>query len=317
MSRGAVERETGRLFGELWSRYDDRLFKESVELFSRRWIANGEPADYFRGKRCLDAGCGGGRYSFAMSLMGAAEVVGVDVGAEGLADARERAAAIGAENVHFLHGSVLELPFGDGEFDFVCCSGVLHHTPSVEQGLRECRRLLRPGGSCYLLLYGDRGLYWPLNLMSRSLAGLLGREEVDRCSTAAGLPANKRRTVLDDLFVPILETYSVERVEHLLRAAGFSSWRRWTAGHNDHEANPTALVEELRVRERLWQVGAATAGDPPKAAVERRLAELAKIAVAAGESVIEDGRARRLTQSEVREAVIGTGHHRIVAERAT
>ncbi|MGI8660843.1 MAG: class I SAM-dependent methyltransferase [Thermoleophilaceae bacterium] len=316
MTRETVERETGQLFGDLWSRYDDQLFKESVELFERRWLQNGEPAAFFEGKRCLDAGCGGGRYSFAMAHMGAAEVVGVDVGEAGLADARRRAEAIGAANIEFRHASALDLPFEDGEFDFVCCCGVLHHTPGVERGLRELQRVLRPGGSCYLLLYGAGGLYWPLNLVSRPFAAALGQSEVDRCIAAAGLAANKRRTILDDLFVPILETYTVERVDQLLGGAGFGSWRRWQAGQNDHESDPETLVEELRIRERTWAAGAADASAEAAATIERGLAALTSATIGTAEAVIAEGRGGGLTPEQVRETVIGTGHHRLVAEKA-
>ncbi len=315
MTRETVERETGKLFGALWSHYDDQLFKESVELFPRRWKQNGEPPDHFEGKRCLDVGCGGGRYSFAMARMGAAEVVGVDVGEEGLADARRRAEAIGASNLQFRPASALDLPFEDGEFDFVCCSGVLHHTPGVEQGLRECFRVLRPGGSMYILLYGSGGLYWPLNLVTRPFATALGHGEVDRCISAAGLAANKRRTILDDLFVPILETYTVDRVEQLLRSAGFSSWRRWTTGQNDHESDPVTLVEELRIREQVWQAGAASAPDDTAAQTEQRLAALTSETIAAAEVVVAAGSAAALSDTQVRDVVVGTGHHRMVVEK--
>ncbi|MEJ7784300.1 MAG: class I SAM-dependent methyltransferase [Solirubrobacteraceae bacterium] len=315
MSRERVERATAQLFGDLWSRYDDRLFKESVELFECRWRENGEPPDHFQGKRCLDAGCGGGRYSFAMAQMGAAEVVGVDVGEEGLVDAQRRAEAIGATNLEFRQASALDLPFERAEFDFVCCCGVLHHTPGVERGLRELVRVLRPGGSVYLLLYGAGGLYWPLNLVTRPLAEALGQPEVDRAIAAAGLAANKRRTILDDLFVPILETYTGDRVDHLLRDAGFASWRRWTGGQNDHESDPSTLVDELRIKEAMWEAGAASAADEATAETERCLAVMTRDVVAVAETVIAQGVAGGLTDAQVREAIIGTGHHRIVAEK--
>ena len=89
--------------------------------------------DFFTGKRCLDVGCGGGRYSLAMARMGAKSVVGVDVSESGLTDAAMRAERMGYANVTFKQASALELPFADAEFDFVCCSGVLHHTRGVEQ----------------------------------------------------------------------------------------------------------------------------------------------------------------------------------------
>lgn len=37
-SRQSVERSTGRVFGDLWHRYGDELFKESVELWEKRWL---------------------------------------------------------------------------------------------------------------------------------------------------------------------------------------------------------------------------------------------------------------------------------------
>ncbi|HYH81578.1 MAG TPA: methyltransferase domain-containing protein [Longimicrobium sp.] len=315
-AREAVERETGRLFSDLWHRYDDAQYKHSVELFRQRWLANGEPEDFFGGKRCLDVGCGGGRYTIAMARMGASEAVGVDLGEAGLEDARARARALGIENVRFQGASALELPFPDASFDFVCCSGVLHHTVGVERGLREIRRVLRPGGGLYILLYGAGGLYWPLNLVMRPFAAALGKDEVERCLAAAGLPAAKQRTVLDDLFVPVLETYTRERVDHLLREAGFADARWWGGGQLDHESDPATLIEELRQREALWRAGAASAPSPELARQVARLADLCGATVAAAEELAAEHAAGRLAAAGLREAVVGHGHHRVVARAA-
>lgn len=311
----SVAAATGKLFGDLWARYDDDLFKQSVDLWKKRWLANGESPDFFQGKRCLDAGCGGGRYSFAMRLMGADHVIGVDVGEEGLTDARRRTEASGVTGVEFRKGSVLELPVSDAEIDFAVCSGVLHHTPSVERGLAELYRVLKPGGSLYVLLYGAGGLYWPLNLISRPFAAALGYGEVDRCIARAGFAANKRRTILDDLFVPILETYSNERVEALLRGAGFSRWRRWQGGQMDHESDPTSMVAELRQRRQVWEAGAASADDRHTAAIEAQLASLCGSVIAAAEELMEKHRGGALAEEDMRRAIIGAGHHRLIATR--
>ena len=311
----AIEYQTGRLFGDLWHHYDDQLFKQSVDLFSTRWRANGEPADFFQGKRCLDAGCGGGRFSFAMALMGAASVVGVDVSAEGIADANRRRDAMGADPVSFRQSSLLELPFEDGAFDFVCCSGVLHHTLSIERGLAEIHRVLKPGGRVYLLLYGAGGLYWPLTLVLRAFAQRLGSAEVDRCIRAAELPANKRRTVLDDFFVPILETYTWERLEFLLQEAGFTQWHRWTGGQLDHEADPETLIAELRIRAELWNAGAATSPEPAISDVEAGLGRLCESVMGAAASLVEQRDSGIISNADLRTAIIGHGHHRLVAER--
>src|SRR4051812_31300791 len=67
------------------------------------------------GKRVLDAGCGLGYGSAALSEAGAASVVGVDV-AEGVVEvARERVPA----GVEVEVGDVASLDFADGTFDVV------------------------------------------------------------------------------------------------------------------------------------------------------------------------------------------------------
>jgi len=311
-----VELKTGTLFGGLWPQYDDVLFKESVELFEKRWAANGEPGDFFVGKSCLDAGCGGGRYSIAMSKMGAESVVGIDLGEEGLEDARRRASSLVIGNIEFQRASVLALPFDSNRFHFACCSGVLMGTPGVERGLAELHRVLKPGGSLYLLLYGEGGLYWAVNLVMRTFASVLGKAEVDRCIAAAGLRANKRRTILDDLFVPILETYSRERVEFLLRDCGFQDWRYWQAGRFDQESDPATLVAELEIRVRLWEAGALSCSDTGKALIETHLAGLCRSVILAARNLIDQHKAGRLSDQELHHAIIGHGHHRLIATRS-
>ncbi len=309
----SIEQQTGALYGGLWPHYDDKLFLESVALFEKRWRANNEPADFFRGKKCLDVGCGGGRYSIAMASMGAESVTGVDVGEEGIEDARRRAEQLEVSNVTFRRASALELPFPDAQFDFVCCSGVLHHTTSVARGFSEIYRVLKPGGSLYLLLYGAGGVFWPLNCVMRAFAGLLKKDEMDRCVVAAGFPANTRRSILDDLFVPVLETYPAERVDQLLGDAGFRNWRRWASGQMDHENDARTMLKELEKRTLLWEAGAEAASDPVAASVERHVGTIGRAVIAAVADLIAAENEGTITVSQLRDAVIGHGHHRLIA----
>ncbi len=315
MPLSSVEERTAKLYGGLWGRYDDELFTQSVALFKERWLANGEDANFFVGKRCLDVGCGGGRYSFAMALMGAESVVGVDISESGLEDAKRRGARLGFSNVIFQQASALELPFPAGAFEFVCCSGVLHHTPGVERGLTEIQRVLKPGGSVYLLLYGSGGLFWPLNCLMRAFAALLGQDELECAVERAGYAASKRRAVLDDLFVPILETYSKERIGQLLRDAGFQQWRSWDSARMNHESDAHAMIAELETRVRLWRAGALNSPDPVKAVIQVDCANIFRAVISAARDLAEQHRAGRLTDQQLRDAVIGDGHHRLTAVR--
>jgi ubiquinone/menaquinone biosynthesis C-methylase UbiE len=46
-----------------------------------------------------------------------------------------------------VQGDALRLPFADASFDLVVAAAFLHHVPGLERDvLRECARVLRPGG---------------------------------------------------------------------------------------------------------------------------------------------------------------------------
>jgi ubiquinone/menaquinone biosynthesis C-methylase UbiE len=93
----------------------------------------------------LDAGCGTGSLTFALAGF-VAEVVGADTNAEYL----EAGRAAAPENVRFVEGDVMALPFGYAEFDLVCCHRVLHHVRRPELAVAELARVTRPGGRVFV-----------------------------------------------------------------------------------------------------------------------------------------------------------------------
>ncbi|MET9572758.1 class I SAM-dependent methyltransferase [Streptomyces virginiae] len=94
------------------------------------------------GRRILDAGCGSGPLSAALRDRGAL-VTGIDVSAGMLALARRR---LGDDAALYRVDLRDRLPFGDGEFDDVVASLVLHYLEDWGPTLAELRRVLRPGG---------------------------------------------------------------------------------------------------------------------------------------------------------------------------
>ena len=113
----SVERETGALFGKLWGALSDTQYRDSVELFRKRAISNGFDLEWLRNKKCLDVGCGSGRYSVAMAIHGASQITAIDISESGLNEARSRAKNF--ESILFKQASILDLPFNDMTFDFV------------------------------------------------------------------------------------------------------------------------------------------------------------------------------------------------------
>jgi ubiquinone/menaquinone biosynthesis C-methylase UbiE len=64
------------------------------------------------------------------------EVVYLDVSAASMAVARARADVRGLTNIRWLNDSLMNLPaLGLGVFDYISCTGVLHHLESTEAGL--------------------------------------------------------------------------------------------------------------------------------------------------------------------------------------
>lgn len=117
--------------------------------------------DFSRGFRVLVAGGGTGDSTIYLAeqlrQLGG-EVVYLDLSEASLAIARERARIRGIENIRWLQASIMDIPELDlGSFDYVNCTGVLHHLASTEAGLDVLKRVLKPDGVILLMLYGKYG----------------------------------------------------------------------------------------------------------------------------------------------------------------
>ena len=106
--------------------------RKIIESFLERIGERGEL------KNILDVGCGTGANLEILSRYGEAE--GVDVSAEALSFCRAR----GLNQVR--QGEAEHLPYEDNSFDLVTALDVVEHLDDDIGGLREMRRVLRPGG---------------------------------------------------------------------------------------------------------------------------------------------------------------------------
>ena len=102
--------------------------------------------------RAIDVGTGTGRLALNLARRGVRDVLGVDTTPEMLAVARESAGCEGLDNVRFAPFTFGQerLPAPDGAFDLLTCGLMLCHVPDLGGAIRECVRVVCPGG--WLLL---------------------------------------------------------------------------------------------------------------------------------------------------------------------
>jgi len=100
--------------------------------------------------RALDLGCGGGHAAYRMAPH-VGQVTACDLSPEMLAAVAETARARGLGNVATEQAAAEALPFADGAFDFLACRYSAHHWRDLDGGLREARRVLRPGAAAVFI----------------------------------------------------------------------------------------------------------------------------------------------------------------------
>lgn len=227
-----VEAVTGAHYGGLFAGFSPSSYRdEPVRLLTERLERNGIPLAEIAGRRILDAGCGGGRYTIAWRLLGAAEVVGVDISAVNIATATQRLAEAQIDGVRFLEGNVLALPFPATDFDLVFSNGVLHHTVDWRRGIDELLRVLRPGGLGWLyLIENPGGLFWEMIEIMRQIMANEEHRLAREILGLMGLPANRIFYMLDHVLAPVNLRLTPQEIEEALGQSGAVAVRRLTRG---------------------------------------------------------------------------------------
>jgi phosphatidylethanolamine/phosphatidyl-N-methylethanolamine N-methyltransferase len=148
----------------------DRLFG-SVLAPGRRALA--EAVGRLRPSSILEVGVGTG-----LTLSGypsASAVVGVDISAEMLAKARQRAQRLAGRDIRLELMDAEALTFPDGTFDCVTVPYALSVTPEPRRMVAEIRRVCRRGGVILVLNhFSSGGIWWLLERAVRRHPGSVG-----------------------------------------------------------------------------------------------------------------------------------------------
>jgi 2-polyprenyl-3-methyl-5-hydroxy-6-metoxy-1,4-benzoquinol methylase len=148
------ERKTRAVFD-----FEHRQFERAQYLRIHRrlienWLLDVQLSEsYFHGLTVLDMGCGSGRWTYALAMLGA-RVIAVDFTDAAVDITREVTKDF--PNVEVIQANLFRLPFKPEQFDFVVSWGVLHHTGNTQAAFRAIAPLVRQNGTLHIMVYERR-----------------------------------------------------------------------------------------------------------------------------------------------------------------
>ena len=129
-------------FDYKWKNLPSEYIEYNDERISELFEFIRVDSDFFEGKRCLDAGCGNGRYTYAMLQLGGI-VDSIDVSIEAVNYCKEINANTKQMSIYDVKGS----------YDFILSYGVLHHLPDPRKGFHVLADAIKPGGMMHVMMY--------------------------------------------------------------------------------------------------------------------------------------------------------------------
>ena len=124
--------------------------------------------------RILCAGCGSSQAPLIALNNPDCAVIGIDLSETSLAHSNRLRDRHGLNNLELRRMSLLDVGQLSRTFDLILCTGVLHHLPNPDAGLKALADVLEPSGSMGIMLYGKAartGVYLVQDILRRLGAG--------------------------------------------------------------------------------------------------------------------------------------------------
>lgn len=211
----SLEKKTSDVYTSLWNKFERGIFLSESKMLIERRLPETIINEHIKDKVVLDMGCGSGRYTIALALLGAKKVVGVDLFAQSY-QISQRIAQERGLNIEFSESDFLSLPFDDDSFDFIFCNGTIHHSKSIKDGIKEFIRVLKKGKKGFLYMYADGGIFWNTRKKMREIFKAIPIEYTNNMLEMMGMPSN-RFMFADVWHVPIERHTSRQALEEIFK----------------------------------------------------------------------------------------------------
>ena len=154
VSTAEAARSIHESFSREWRHFDyeaDRTWGQTVDERRADFLRHiDRPAEFLADKVVVDAGCGNGALSVAISTLGC------DVLATDISDSVEAAYQHfngASDRTYFIQSDLMRPALKPNTFDVVYCAGVLHHTPNTRATFESLLPALAPRGTIFVWLY--------------------------------------------------------------------------------------------------------------------------------------------------------------------
>lgn len=168
-----------RMFDTISKEYDglNRVISFGIDVKWRKKVVNKVAAT--QPKRILDVATGTGDLAINLAKTDAEEIIGLDISAGMLSVGKEKVAAKNLDDrIKMVQGDSENLPFEDNYFDAITVAFGIRNFETLEKGLAEILRVLKPGG-IFVILETSVPTKFPFKqgygLYTKTLLPLIGR----------------------------------------------------------------------------------------------------------------------------------------------
>jgi len=225
---------------------------DDLEPYRKLWTDDRRRADahlywpqaaYRDDRTLLVVGCGTSQAARHALRWPRAKVVGIDVSLTSIESTERLKHKYGLDNLELLQLPVERAAELRRSFDHIVCTGVLHHLPDPDAGLRALHGVLAPDGAMQLMVYapyGRAGVYLLQDYCRRLGIGATAQEIKALAQSLQAIPPDhplmpvlrnspdfgNEAALADALLHPCDRAYSVPQLMHFIEAGGFR-FGRW------------------------------------------------------------------------------------------